>query len=270
MSGAVCGGFELAVLGSAGWVPQPEAGRMTTSLAVRAADTLFLFDAGVGLARLAEPRFHRLLDGAVPVHLYLSHLHLDHTVGLTFLPALWQENPLTLHVPGEAITGYPAATVLDGLVGPPFFPHRLSEFPLAVRVEAVLPGEHEVAGVRMAVRAQRHPGGSLAYRLGDAFAFLTDTPYDVGSAAFAAGVSTLVHEAWTRGEGDPEWQRAGLSAHTSAEDAATVARDAGVGELLLSHLTPLGDTQYHLEMLARARAVFPRTFLCEDGLTRLL
>jgi ribonuclease BN (tRNA processing enzyme) len=269
MGGAV-DGLELVVLGSAGWVPQTGAGRMTTSLALRTADLLILFDAGVGLSRLAEPRFRHLLKGGAPVHLFLSHLHLDHTVGLTFLPGLWQENPVTIHVPGEAVTGYPAATVLDGLVGPPFFPHRLAEFPMAVTVEEVLPGSLSLAGLTVAVRAQRHAGGSLGYRAGDALAFLTDTSYDADSAGFAAGVGILVHEAWTKGDGDPEWRRAGLDSHTSAEDAARVARDAEVGELLLSHLPPLGDEAYHAEMLDRARAIFPRTFLCEDGLSRRL
>ena len=62
----------------------------------------------------------------------------------------------------------------------------------------------------------------------------------------------------------------GLGSHTSALDAARVARDAGAGELLLSHLSPLADESYYTEMLAAARTIFPATSLCEDGLSRVL
>ena len=264
------GSAELVVLGSAGWVPHAGTGRMTTCLALRLPDALFLFDAGVGLARLSEPRFRRLLPERGVVHLFLSHLHLDHTVGLTFLPGLWRDTPLTIHVPGEPMTGFPAETVLDRLVGPPFFPHRLDGFPMPVTVTEARPGEVMLEGRRVVVRSQQHAGGSLAYRVDDLFAFLTDTVYDPESAGFARGVALLVHEAWTRGEDDPEWLKLGLTSHTSAEDAARVAREAGVRELLLSHLNPLCDEAYFASMLARARQIFPTTFLGADGLERLL
>ncbi len=264
------GRTELVVLGSAGWMPQTGSDRMTTSLAVRRPDSLLLFDAGVGLARLGEPRFGRLLAGVERIDLFLSHLHLDHTVGLSFLPALWQQTPVSIHVPGEAMTGFPAETVLDRLVGPPFYPHRLADFPMPVTIFEALPGTVELNGCRVRIRRQSHPGGSLAFRLDDSFAFLTDTVYDEASTDFARGVRLLVHEAWIRGEGDPDDLTAGLAAHTSAEAAARVARDAGVQELLLSHLTPLRGPAYHEAMLLRAREIFPRTYLCADGLSRLL
>lgn len=259
--------MELLVLGSSGWFPQGP--RATTSLAVRAAERLVVFDAGTGLARLREDGFRRLLPESGDIHLFLSHLHLDHTVGLTFLPALWS-NPTVIHVPDSEMTGYPATEVLDRLIGPPFFPHGLADFPMDVRVEALTDGELDVAPLRIRARRQNHPGGSFGFRIGDELVFLTDTVYDEESAEFARGARLLIHEAWIRGHEDPEQLKAGLNAHTSAEGAAQIARLAGVEELLLSHLTPLRGDGFHQEMLAAARAVFPRTYLCSDGLSRLL
>ncbi len=103
----------------------------------------------------------------------------------------------------------------------------------------------------------------------DLLAFLTDCTYDPGASEFAAGVQLLVHEAWTHEGDDPGATQARASGHSSAEQAAQVARDAGVGELLLSHLPPADDT-YSAEMLGRARAIFPNTTLCSDGLIRRL
>ncbi|MCZ7663728.1 MAG: MBL fold metallo-hydrolase [Thermoleophilia bacterium] len=90
--------MELVVLGSAGWIPQQE--RMTTSLALRVGDVLVVLDAGTGVARLLEPGLRRLLPPpGSAVHVFLSHYHLDHTAGLTYLPVLWPGNPTTVYGP---------------------------------------------------------------------------------------------------------------------------------------------------------------------------
>jgi len=258
---------ELVVLGSSGWFPRGP--RATTSLAVHEENRLIVCDAGTGIAHLRDEGFRHLLPESGEIHLLLSHLHLDHTVGLSFLPALWS-NPTVIHVPDQQTTGYPPGEVLDRLIGPPFFPHGFAEFPMDLRIEPLTEGEFEIPPLRVRARRQNHPGGSFGFRIGDRLVFLTDTVYDEGSADFARGARLLVHEAWIRGHEDPEQLKAGLDAHTSAEGAARVARDAGVEELLLSHLTPLRNDGFHQEMLATARAIFPRTYLCSDGLSRLL
>jgi len=275
---------ELVVLGSAGWIPQDK--RMTTSLALRLDDALFLFDAGTGLARLAEDPYRRLLPAAGrPVHLFLSHLHLDHTIGLTFLPALWT-NPTIVHAPAvngadhegtEQDAAGAGPQVFDCLFGGPFFPLSFAELLPEISLQTVRPGVTQVEGLRISARRQQHPGGSLGYRVDDMLAFITDAARDPAAVDFARGVRVLVHEAWSAepdagsdagsgavtdaGSGAED---GGLNGHSSAEDAAQVAREAGVGELLLSHLPPAGKDR-HVEMLAQARAIFPRTQLCADG-----
>jgi ribonuclease Z len=126
-----------------------------------------------------------------------------------------------------------------------------------------------VESLLVKARRQEHPGGSLGYRVNDLIAFVTDSAYDPAVAAFARGVRVLVHEAWSSEADDPGGERARVSGHSSAEQAAQVAKEAGAGELLLSHLPPADDA-YHSDMLERARAIFPRTVLCSEGLTRRL
>jgi ribonuclease Z len=257
---------ELVILGSAGWIPQDA--RMTTSLALRFDDALFVFDAGTGLARLGWHPLRRLLPPIhCPIHLFLTHLHLDHTMGLTFLPALWS-NPTIIHVP-QTDEREPAAEALDGLLGGKFFPLPVENLLPALSVEAALTGETRVEGHRVVARRQDHPGGSFGYRVDDSLAFVTDCVYDPNTVSFARDVRLLVHEAWVCELDDGEAARARLEGHSSAEDAARVARDAAVGQLLLSHL-PLRDESYFASLLERARAIFPRTELCSDGLSRLL
>ena len=111
------------------------------------------------------------------VHLFLSHLHLDHTVGLTFLPGLWQETPITIHVPERRSPVSPRRRCWTGWSGRPSTPIAWTTSPCRSRCRGS-PGEVEVDGRRVVVRSQQHPGGSLAYRLDDVLAFLTDTVYD--------------------------------------------------------------------------------------------
>ncbi|MCO5723807.1 ribonuclease Z [Robiginitalea marina] len=94
------------------------------------------------------------------------------------------------------------------------------------------------------------------------YAFCSDTAYKPSLVPLIKGVDVLYHEA-TFLEA-----HAGLAAktkHATAAQAAAIARDAGVGELLLGHYS----TRYsNLEdFREEALAVFPRVSLAEDGKT---
>jgi ribonuclease BN (tRNA processing enzyme) len=258
--------LELVILGSAGWMPQE--GMMTTCLAVRAEEDLVLFDLGTGVARLRRGALRELLPSPErEIHVFFSHLHFDHLIGLTYVSGLWP-NATVLHVP-RAAGEVPGPEVIKTLFGGPFYTKTFDHLLPSISLEAVGPGEWVAPGMVVTAYAQDHPGGSLGYRVGDAFAFMTDTRDEPGAVGFVRGVKVLVHEAWSYKEVDPGVALASASGHTSAEQAAELAARAGVGELWLSHLPPNGE-DYHREMLSRARAIFPPTFLCKDGMSRRL
>jgi ribonuclease BN (tRNA processing enzyme) len=248
---------ELIVLGGGGWIPTRA--HATCTALLREGSTAVLIDAGTGIERLVTDPSP--LAGVKRLELVLTHFHLDHVTGLSYLPGLRTADGLRTRIwgPGQALFGRSSEAILRTLLGPPYFD---AEFGLiASEVDELVEGEQEVGPFALHTRVQPgHSTPTLALRFGDALTYLTDTAYDAESVGFASGSRLLLHEAWYA-EGTS--QVSGI--HASGREAATVARDAGVEELLLIHLHPGGG---HDAVLEEARTVFPPAALAHDGLRR--
>ena len=89
-----------------------------------------------------------------------------------------------------------------------------------------------------------------------------DTRPSEALARAAAGADLLVHEATFTEE---EKARALETRHSTAREAAQVAKTAGVKRLVLTHLSARFSAQW-AELLDEARDVFPETVVAKDGL----
>jgi ribonuclease Z len=92
------------------------------------------------------------------------------------------------------------------------------------------------------------------------FAYCSDTAYFEELPAFVKGVDLLYHEATF----DEAFRtRAVATFHSTASDAARVAKEAGVKELIIGHFSSrYNDLKTHLQ---EATQVFPNTFLADEG-----
>lgn len=93
------------------------------------------------------------------------------------------------------------------------------------------------------------------------YAYCSDTRYIPTLHSRLEGVNVLYHES-TYDEASAE--RAKLYYHSTSTQAATVARDAHVGRLLLGHFSARYDNEQGI--LAEAKAVFPNSMLANEGL----
>lgn len=92
------------------------------------------------------------------------------------------------------------------------------------------------------------------------YAYMSDTLYRERFAEYVRGVSLLYHEATY---GKEEEALAKETFHSTAEQAACLAKAAGAGRLLLGHFSARYPEPACL--LPEARAIFPNTDVCADG-----
>jgi ribonuclease Z len=96
-------------------------------------------------------------------------------------------------------------------------------------------------------------------RPGVAVAYVTDTRPCDGGRILADGADLLYHDATFT---DTFHTRAVETGHSTAREAAEVARDAGARRLLLGHISARHDDPAPLE--AEAKAVFPESSVAEE------
>jgi ribonuclease BN (tRNA processing enzyme) len=226
--------MRLLPLGTNGYFPA--AGRQTMSLLVERAGEALVLDAGSGLARLLEPAVVALLAPAARLDILLTHYHLDHVVGLSFLPGVARERAIRIHAPAPPLTEA-GPEALAALVAPPLFPVPFADWTMPVEIVPFAGPRLGIGSFSIAVRAQRHPGGSAGVRIGDELAYVTDTVRDPATIGFVRGVATLVHEVWLTDE-EAARENGRRVGHSAVGEVAELARRARVGRLVPVHHHP--------------------------------
>jgi ribonuclease Z len=100
-------------------------------------------------------------------------------------------------------------------------------------------------------------------RRGRTVVYTGDTRPTLGVIEAARGADLLIHDSTF---GEEERARAEETGHSTAAQAAEVAREAGALRLVLTHISPR-YTREAPELLAEAKAVFPESIVARDGLT---
>jgi ribonuclease Z len=283
----------LFFAGTAGSVPTARRG--LPALLLRAGGERILFDCGEG----TQQQLLRSIGLPELDAIFITHFHLDHWLGLLGMVKTFdlraREKPLTIYGPPGISqlftglrpiigrTGYPLATVdlepheeirFDAFLVSPFpVKHRVEAYGYAI-VEDDRPGRFDVEAARAlgvpdgpdfgrlqrgetvnGVRPEQVMG---ATRAGRRIVISGDTAPCQAVEVFAHDADVLVHEATFM---EDERARARETFHSTAKQAAEIARDAGVRLLALTHLS----TRYFpRDIRDEARTVFPNTIVPRD------
>ena len=229
--------MKIIPLGINGYIPS--FGRHTMSFLLLTAHEALLLDAGTGVSRLLEPHIAEQLQDYEHLNIFLSHYHLDHIVGLSFLMAVWPEKPLRIYAPHKPfVVGTTPAEALNTLLNPPIFALPLSEFPMPLEIIPLKEEHLQISDITVTLRAQMHPpGGSMGIRIGDHLAYITDTIVDPATTPFVGGVNMLLHEVWLTDD-EAGCDPFESSRHAYAGGVVKIATEAGVGRLMPVHHQP--------------------------------
>ena len=93
------------------------------------------------------------------------------------------------------------------------------------------------------------------------YAYCSDTRYMKNLHKIVKDVSTLYHESTYAAEDE---DRAHLYWHSTSRQAATVAKDASAGKLVLGHFS--ARYQSEEKILEEAKEIFPNTLLSKEGM----
>ena len=244
--------IRITVLGTRGSTPTcgvdyAEFGGNTSCYLVEAGGESILLDAGSGLAN-APSEFVR-----TPTIL-LSHLHIDHMLGLGTYQRLSIPGAKTrLCVPAFDQQG--AQEAIDRLYSPPLWPLRLGDYGGDLQIEA-MQDVMRIGDVSVETKPGSHPGGCYLIRIRygqKTLVYATDFEHgDEASARlveFARGADLLLY--------DGQYDVMGYEAHrgfghSTYEEGLSVMQRGNARRLLVVHHDPHSTDQ---ELHARERAV---------------
>ncbi len=230
----------ISFLGTNGWFPSDTGQTICTSIETE--DELVFLDAGSGLSRLAGEKLQK------PATILLSHLHLDHTVGLHLLQAIGFS---ALNVVAGENSG-----VLKGLYQP---------FAAPAPKATVFEGKTSFSKKPFLLN---HTVPNFGWRIeleGKKIAYTGDTGGSDNLDRLAKNADVLISECAVPRKG-MEWF------HLSPEEAAEVAERNGVESLFLTHFSAALFTSLALRKKAEetARKTFRKTTFAFDGLLETL
>ena len=242
--------FQLRIWGCRGSIPTPgestvRFGGNTSCVEVRTPDGgLLVLDGGTGLRALGAQ-----LEWHSPLHVLVTHLHLDHVEGLRFFEPCWRADA-EVHIWGPPSPVHSLEERITRAFSPPLFPIELADTPADVTFHDVPQEPWELEGVRIEARRVSHPGPTLGYRIstnGNAVAYIPDHEPVLGvqladlesewisGHALAENVNVLVHDCQFSEIEYPS--RIGWG-HSSVGHAVEFAQRAGAGQLVLFHHDP--------------------------------
>lgn len=245
--------WTAAIWGVRGSVPMASAefleyGGNTSCISVDCGGELVVFDAGSGITGLGG-RLARQ-EGPKKLHLLISHLHLDHIIGLTGFQTLYDPSA-EIHLYGESREGRNILDRLGQILTPPYWPVGPGDFRARLIVHEVGPGQRVPLAEGLTVSALRanHPNLSLIYRLeggGKRLVYTLDCEMGGGMEEalldFAKDSDLLIWDAnFIPGERRPGW------GHSTWEEGAALGARAGARTVLMTHYS----NWYHDDALRR-------------------
>ena len=228
--------------------PAADPDRSGPSVAIVVNNTPYIIDFGPGIVRRAEAAYRAGINGLNILnikHVFVTHLHSDHTAGypdLIFTPwTLGRNKPLEVYGPKgiKSMTEHILAAYRQDIKV------RTEKSKNLVNVHEIKPG---IVYKDSLVRVEAFPVSHGSWPLAFAYKFYTpdrtivvsgDTAYDETMIEKSMGVDVLIHEVYNmkgfKKIKNPETKAYHSGFHTSSHELAKIAGRAKPGLLILYH-----------------------------------
>jgi phosphoribosyl 1,2-cyclic phosphodiesterase len=256
--------MRIKVWGARGSIPAPgpetmRYGGNTSCVELTLSDgSTLILDAGTGIRNLGlalggPDQGGR--DPSQPIHILLTHLHLDHIQGLMFFaPAFLPESEITIWGPAS-----PEASLCDRIaryISAPLAPVEVRELPSHVSFREAESLEWEVGPARVSACAVNHRGPTLGYRIedgGTSLCYIPDHEPGLGAPLqeldddwisgfeLARGASLLIHDCQYT---DAEYAKHIGWGHSPVSDALCFAHRVRAERVLLFHHDPMHSDDF--------------------------
>ncbi len=246
-------------------------GGATTSFSLCSKKICLIIDAGTGIQSLSEKM--KQLNHTPPIHIIFTHFHLDHIIGLPiFAPLYYKNAKITIHY--EPVIQSDIKKNLRSLISPPFWPIPFDRLPAQINFKAMPKKQKKFKITDIVINFQilNHPQNSLGYiitlKQGTKIAILTDYEHNnpvisPSIKKFVSNVDYLVYDAQYLPE---EYQKHIGFGHSTWLEGATLAREANVKNLILTHHDRFRSDKELDEIGKLARMKFPNTQVAFDGM----
>ena len=242
----------------------------TTCLEIELTDDhRLLVDAGTGALAI-----HDTIPVGRPIHfsILVTHLHWDHTFALPFFKPFYDgANRFDFY--GHHVAGMSMDDALDIVMRPPWFPVNFRSTPAHKKFHHLEEQTFQIEDLTITPARLHHPDGVTAYRIerdGIVLAIATDVEHgepdsDRKLRNIAEGADLLVYDAqYLPDEYDNGKEGWG---HSTWVEAVGLAKECGVGRLVLTSHDPSRSDDEVDKIVAMARAEFPNTDAFAEGMT---
>lgn len=249
--------MKIIFLGTNGWYSSPTGD--TPCILIDSKDHYVILDAGNGIYKL-----DKYINENKPISMFISHFHLDHRSGLHTLAKFNFTQGIDVYV------GKGRSKDFQTLVNPPYTigylpqPKNIDNLRTEIRLHELGDTAENIPFKASAIRLN-HGYGDHGYRVeleDKIVAYTGDSGPADSLNKLCEKVDLLISECSIKEIYQPEW------GHLLPTQAATLAKENNVKQLILTHFGPLKYPTLEDRKWAEAKAkeIFPNTTAATDGL----
>ena len=251
-------------------------GGNTSSILFESGDDLFIIDAGTGIIKAGE--YIQSKKNIKTLNIFLTHLHIDHIMGLPFFNPLYDRNKI-INIYCFKYNGFNYPDTIYSLFNQPLSP--ISPKGILADLRFLTFGESAESPVPIngnisisCIKDEMHPkSGVLIYKVvfyDKKIVFATDVESHNGFSDqfsdFIKNADILIHDSqYTAEDYSSESNPKTGYGHSTVDMAVRNAAAMDVEKLFLFHFSPeYSDAKLEM-MLKHAKKVFKNTFLSREG-----